>query len=73
MGRRYIALDADTALNNNLTLYVTAQMCRRTEEVVVTYGRGPNAIDISQGSLTCPSDTDTGPTFLFGDSDTTPL
>ena len=24
-----------------------------------TYGRAPNAIDISQGSLTCPSYTDT--------------
>ena len=35
-----------------------------------TYGRVPNAIDISQGSLTCPSYTDTGPTFLYGDSDT---
>ena len=34
---------------------------------------GPhNAIDISQGSLTCPSCTDTGPTFLYGDSDTPP-
>ena len=31
-----------------------------------TYGRAPNAIDISQGSLTCPSYTDTGPTFLYG-------
>ena len=35
-----------------------------------TYGRAPNAIDISQGSLTCPSYTDTGPPFLYGDSDT---
>ena len=26
-----------------------------------TYGRAPNAIDISQGSLTCPTYTDTGP------------
>ena len=33
-----------------------------------TYGRAPNAIDISQGSLTWPSFTDTGPTFLYGDS-----
>ena len=38
-----------------------------------TYGRAPNAIDISQGSLTCPSYTDTGPTFLYGDSNTPPL
>ena len=30
-----------------------------------TYGRAPNAIDISQGSLTCPSYTDTGPPFLY--------
>ena len=37
-----------------------------------TYGRAPNAIDISQGSLTCPSYTDTGPPFLHGDSDTPP-
>ena len=29
-----------------------------------TYGRAPNGIDISQGSLTCPSYTDTGPPFL---------
>ena len=36
-----------------------------------TYGRAPNAIDISQGSLTCPI-TDTGPPFLYGDSDTPP-
>ena len=35
-----------------------------------TYGWAPNAIDISQGSLTCPSYTDMGPTFLYGDSDT---
>ena len=37
-----------------------------------TYGLAPNAIDISQGSLTCPSYTDTGPPFLYGDSDTPP-
>ena len=37
-----------------------------------TYGRTPNAIDISQGSLTCPSYTDTGPPFLNGASDTPP-
>ena len=36
-----------------------------------TYGRAPKAIDISQGSLTCPS-TDTGSPFLHGDSDTPP-
>ena len=29
-----------------------------------TYGRVPNAKDISQGSLTCPSYTDTGPPFI---------
>ena len=38
-----------------------------------TYGRAPNAIDISQGSLTWPSFTVTGPTFLYGDSDIPPL
>ena len=37
-----------------------------------TYSRAPNAIDIWQGSLTCPSYTDTGPPFLYGDSDTPP-
>ena len=36
------------------------------------YGRAPNAIDISQGSLTCLFYTDTGPPFLYGDSDTPP-
>ena len=35
-----------------------------------TYGWAPNAIDVSQGSLTCPPYTDTGPPFLYGDSDT---
>ena len=38
----------------------------------LTYGRAPNAIDISQGSLTYPSYTDTGPPFLYGGSDTPP-
>ena len=37
-----------------------------------TYGRAPNAIDISKGSLTCPSYTDTEPPFLYCDSDTPP-
>ena len=37
-----------------------------------TYGRAPNAIDILQGSLTCPSYTNTGPPFLYGESDTPP-
>ena len=37
-----------------------------------TYGRATNAIDISQGSLTCPSYTDTGPPFLYDDYDTPP-
>ena len=37
-----------------------------------TYGLAPNAIDISQGSLTRPSYTDMGPPFLYGDSDTSP-
>ena len=37
-----------------------------------TYGLAPNAIDILQGSLPCPSYTDTGPLFLYGDSDTPP-
>ena len=38
-----------------------------------TYCWAPNAIDISQCSLTYPFYTDTGPTFLYGDSDTPPL
>ena len=29
-----------------------------------TYGGAPNAIDISHGSLTCPSYIDTGPLFI---------
>ena len=37
-----------------------------------TYGRASNAIDISHGSLTCPSYTDKRPPFLYGDSDTPP-
>ena len=37
-----------------------------------TYGRAPNAIYISQGSLTCPSYTDSVSPFLYGDSDTPP-
>ena len=38
-----------------------------------TYGWAPNAIDISQVSLTCLSYTDTRPPFLlYGDSDTPP-
>ena len=57
--------------NDISVIYVTAQMCRRTEKVIPTVGP-PNAIDISYGSLTCPSYTDTGPPFLFGDSDTPP-
>ena len=36
------------------------------------YGRAHNAIDISQGSLMCPSYTDTGQPFLYGDYDTSP-
>ena len=59
--------------NGISVIYVTAQMCRRTEEEVVrTYGRAPNAIDISQGSFTCPSYTDTWLPFLYVDSDTSP-
>ena len=37
-----------------------------------SYGRAPNAIDISQSSLTRTSYTDTGPPFLCGESDTPP-
>ena len=38
-----------------------------------TYGRAPNAIDISYGSLMCPSYTDTGPPFLRLFRETIPL
>ena len=51
--------------NDISAIYVTAQMCRRS-------GQAPNAIDISQGSITCPSYTNKGPPFLYGDSDTPP-
>ena len=37
-----------------------------------TYGRAPNAKDISQGSLTYPSYTDTGPRLLYSDYDIPP-
>ena len=47
-------------------------MCRRTEEEVVPTVGLPMPWDISQGSLTCPSYTDTEPSFLYGDSDTPP-
>ena len=57
--------------NDKSVIYVTVQMCRRIEEEVVIVP--PNAIDISQGSLMCPSYTDMGPPFLYGDSDTPPL
>ena len=57
--------------NDISVICVTAQMCRQTEEVVPTVGL-PTP-DILQGSLTCPSYTDTGLPFLYGDSDTTPL
>ena len=58
--------------NEISVIYVTTQMCRRTEEEGCTYGRDPNAIDISQVSLTCPSYTETGLPFLYVDSDTPP-
>ena len=47
-------------------------MCRRTEKESCTYGRAPNTIDISQGSLTFPSYTDMGPPFLYGYSEKWP-
>ena len=58
--------------NDISVIYVTAQMCRRTKEEAVPTVGAPNALDISQGSFTCPSYTDTGPPFLYGDSDTPP-
>ena len=53
--------------NNISVIYVTEQMCRQTEEVVPMVGL---PIDILQGSLMCLSYTDTGPPFLYGNSDT---
>ena len=38
-----------------------------------TYGRAPNAIDISQGSLMCQYNTETGPTFFQLFQETAPL
>ena len=38
----------------------------------LTYGRATNAIDISKGSLTCPSKHRYWTTLFIGDSDTPP-
>ena len=66
----------NVTINDISVIYVTAHRCagglKKTEEEVCTYRRVPNAIDISQGSLTCPSYTDTEQPFLYGDSDTPP-
>ena len=53
-------------------LYMWWHRCAGGLKKNCTYGRAPNAVDISQGSLTCPSYTDTGPPFLYSDSDTQP-
>ena len=47
-------------------------MCRRTEEGSCTFGRAPNAIDISYGSLTCPSKHRHGPPFVYSYSEKPP-
>ena len=53
--------------NDISVIYVMAHWRRSC-----TYSRALNAIDIWHGSLTCPSYTDTGPPFLYGDSNTSP-
>ena len=57
--------------NDISVIYVTAHV-QADRRKSCTYGRAPNAIYILQGSLTCPFYTDTGPPFLYGDSDTPP-
>ena len=57
--------------NDISVIYVTAQICRPIEEEVVPTVGLPTP-DISQGSFTCPSYTDTGQPFLNGDSGTPP-
>ena len=52
--------------------HICAQMCMQADWRSCTYGRAPNAIDMSKGSFTWPSYIDTGPPFLYGDSDTHP-
>ena len=60
--------------NDISVIYVTATDMQAywRRSCTYMYGRGPNAIDISHCSLTCPSYTDKGPSFLYGDSDTPP-
>ena len=49
----------NVTINNISVIYVTADWRRRQ-----TYGRAPNAIDISYGSLTCPSKHGHGATLF---------
>ena len=56
-------------LNNQFNSTQFSHICDDTDVQAdwrrsCTYGRAPNAIDISQGSLTCPSYTDTGGVFI---------
>ena len=46
-------------------IYVTAHRCAGGLKKKLTYGRAPNAIDISQGSLTCPSKHRHGTTLFI--------
>ena len=62
----YYVLVFYVTCNDISVIYVTAQMVQADLRRSYTYDRAPNAIDISQGSLTCPSYTDTGPSFLYG-------
>ena len=50
--------------NDISVIYVTAQMCRRTEEDVVPEV-GSNAVDNSLGSLACPSKHRHGTNFFI--------
>ena len=58
--------------NDISVIYVTAYRGSDGLKRSCSYGRAPNAIDISQVSLTCSSYTDTGPPFIYGDYDTPP-
>ena len=59
--------------NDISVIHVTAQIYLQADwRRSCTYGRAPNAIDILQGSLTCPSYTDTTPPFYTRVSDAPP-
>ena len=55
----------NVTINDISVLYVTAHRCAGGLKRSWTYGRPPNAIDISQGSLTCPSKHRHGTTLFI--------